>query len=129
MQSRSYYLGRRYSDVKHFRYGFSRSGDFVYSEVGHLEKYGSLFKALTDGLVSDPNEEDEHFLKMLKGEVPADTPAEKTWLKYLKRCNRAPVWLTTRRAILDGEQDFEPSDGEDTDISDDDDDFDDAMEA
>jgi hypothetical protein len=123
MQPREFYLRKRFFDDRHFPYGFSRSGDFTVSEVAQLEKYGNLFKALTDGQVSDPTDEDRHFLQVMQGEVPAETLAEKAWLKYLKCCNRSPVWLTTRRAANDVEDDF--VDDEDTI----DDDYDEALEA
>jgi hypothetical protein len=123
MQSREFYLRKRFYDDRHFPYGFSRSGDFTVSEVAELEKFGNLFKALVDGQVSDPTEEDQHFLQVMQGETPASTLAEKAWLKYLKCCNRSPVWLTTRRAANDAEDDF--VDDEDTI----DDDYDEALEA
>ncbi len=97
MNARDFYLSRRFFDDQNFPYGFSRSGDFTVAEVKHLEQYGMLFKALTEGNVLNPSDEDSHFLQVISGEIQAETVAEKAWLKYLKRCNRTPVWLTTRR--------------------------------
>lgn len=124
MQTRESFIRRRFFDDLHFPYGFSRSGDFTFQEVQQLESHGVLFRALTAGLVTDPNEQDKHFLEVLEGKTPADTPAEKAWLKYLQRCNRAPVWLTTRRMAEDNIVEYESDDEEEVS-----DDFDEAIEA
>ncbi|WP_144393125.1 DUF413 domain-containing protein [Pleionea sediminis] len=122
MQTRESFLSRRFFDDQHYPYGFSRSGDFTIAEVDCLEQNGNLFRALMAGLVQNTTEEDEQFIRVVRGEVEAETLAEKTWIKYLKRSNRAPVWLTTRR-IVEDDSEF--------DVSDDDldDTFDEALEA
>ncbi|NVJ48923.1 MAG: DUF413 domain-containing protein [Gammaproteobacteria bacterium] len=123
MQTRASFLNRRYFDDKHFPYGFSRSGDFTFEEVKELESKGVLFRALSAGLVEDVDESDQHFLSVMAGKTPATTLAEKAWLKYLQRCNRAPVWLTTRRLADEADIEFEVDEDE---VSDD---FDEAVEA
>ncbi len=123
MQSREGFLNRRFFDDQHYPYGFSRSGDFTLSEVECLEKYGNLFRALSAGMVQDMTPEDEHFVQVVRGEVEPETLAEKAWLKYLKRSNRAPVWLTTRRIVDDSDVDYDDGD------NDLDDDYDERLEA
>ncbi|PWK45379.1 DUF413 domain-containing protein [Pleionea mediterranea] len=104
MQSRDYYLSRRFFDDKHYPYGFSRSGDFTLSEVQALEKHGVLFQALMEAKVLDTNEEDKLFIKVMKGKKQPQTLAQKAWLKYLKCSKRAPVWLTTRKLGASNDQ-------------------------
>jgi len=123
MQSREFFVNRRFFDDKHFPYGFSRSGDFTFDEVKVLESHGVLFRALSAGMVGDANDDDQHFLDVMAGKTPASSLAEKAWLKYLQRCNRAPVWLTTRRLADEVDIEFETDDGEV------DDDFEEAVEA
>jgi len=124
MQTREYYLSRRFIDNKHFPYGFSRSGDFTIREVIELERFGSLYKALSEGTVINPSEDDELFLKVIAGEVESVQPEHKVWLKYLKRCKRAPVWLTTRRNEPWDDLEAQNDDGESFDY-----DYDEALEA
>ncbi len=124
MPSRDSYLQKRFFDDKHFPYGFSRSGDFSLSEVKTLEQNGHLCKALTDGVVDDLTAEDQQFLQVMAGKAEAESPIEKVWLKYLKRCNRAPVWLTTRR---ESQQELTAADDYDDDFEDMGDDFEEAV--
>tara|TARA_B100002049_G_C15802116_1_gene259284 strand:- start:120 stop:479 length:360 start_codon:yes stop_codon:yes gene_type:complete len=115
MQSRDYFLSRRFFDDKHYPYGFSRSGDFTLSEVQALESNGVLFQALMESKVMDTNDEDKLFIKVVKGKKQPQSLAHKAWLKYLKFSKRAPVWLTTRKLGASNDHQFDIDDDFDLD--------------
>mgnify|MGYP002637798151 CR=1 FL=1 len=94
MQTREYYLKKRFYDNKKFPYGFSRSGDFSIAEAQCLEKYGALYKALIENQVIDPSKSDLKLIKACQGPVKTMSFEEETWLKYLNYQTRSQVWIT-----------------------------------
>lgn len=75
---------RDYFDDKHFPMGFRRSGDFTISEAKLLTEYGLTLKHLTSGAISAESEQEQHFIKVISGNVDPKSDIEKVWLKYLK---------------------------------------------
>ena len=77
-----------FSDLKHYPYGFSRSGDFSIAESKALSQYGCLIAALVDGHIPPSNDEETNFIESALGRKQPDTIAERAWLKYQNRINR-----------------------------------------
>ncbi|MEP1740682.1 MAG: DUF413 domain-containing protein [Kangiellaceae bacterium] len=120
-QTREFFLAKRFYDKQKFPYSFSRSGDFTIFESNLLERFGSLFLALQQGQVSNPNKEDKHFLKVVQGKQDAQTLEEKVWMKYLRIKARCQIWLVDQEKVQNTV--FE-SDNDDSYDSDDDSGFD-----
>jgi len=117
MQTREFWLGKRFEDRKKFPYGFSRSGDFTIKQSEILEKYGYLMSALVAGDVSDPNEEDKAFLEALEKWPDTDHPWAKIWHKY-KSINRHLITASSScKEVVDMDDD-EIFDAENDDIGD-----------
>lgn len=82
MNTRENLLMLKFYDYKRFPYGFSRSGDFNLIQSAILENNGTLIKALTEGQVSNPSEEDKELINMIaRGDISNETA--RVWLKYL----------------------------------------------
>lgn len=93
-----------FMDRKHYPYGFSRSGDFSISESKVLAQYGSLIAALVDGHLAPQTAEEKGYLEAALGHRPAESAAEKAWVKYQSRINRpkaASIYGSKRAAELD----------------------------
>ncbi len=120
-QTREFYLAKRFYDKQKFPYNFSRSGDFTIFEANLLERFGSLFTALQQGLVSNPNDDDKHFLQVVQGQVPAESLEEKIWMKYLRIKSRSQIWLVDQEKVQSSQV---SSDNDDSYDIDDDNDFD-----
>ena len=98
-QTREFFLAKRFYDKQTFPYNFSRSGDFTIFEANLLERFGSLFLALQQGLVTNPNKDDKRFLKVVQGELPAESLEEKIWMKYLRIKSRCQIWLVDQEKV------------------------------
>ncbi|AWB66944.1 hypothetical protein C2869_11075 [Saccharobesus litoralis] len=81
-------LSRIYADHKNYPRGFRRSGDFSIKEADALEKFGTLIVALESGAYAPADDEDTHFVAVLRGEQEPDDLATKAWRKYIARINR-----------------------------------------
>ena len=93
MNTRDFYINKQFRDDDKFPYGISRSGDFSIEESEFLIQHGSLYKALFENLLLDPNKNEKRMIKIYKGKVEASTFEEKTWLKYMNYKKRSPIWL------------------------------------
>ena len=79
---------RKFRDIVHFPYGFSRSGDFSIPEARLLENYGdTLWKLSHDEMLPD-GEEEQRFVDVVLGECAPETIFEKVWVKYLLKSQR-----------------------------------------
>lgn len=85
---RNAFLSRIFNDPKHYPYGFARSGDFSISESQALSHFGALFHALASGNLAPSTDLDQDFLNVIAGEQPAQSVAEKAWMKYQTRIHR-----------------------------------------
>ena len=82
MNTRSYWLSKRFSDPKRYPYGLSRSGDFTISQSQLLESQGNLIQALLRDEVADPTQEDMALKKAIQaGDIQFNNLAS-TWIKY-----------------------------------------------
>jgi uncharacterized protein YifE (UPF0438 family) len=86
--SGSFSSNRRFYDDKHFPRGFSRSGVFTLKEADLLERLGQVFKDLEEGSRQPSDDIEIRFVQVCKGEVEAQTPEEKVWLKFKQRTGR-----------------------------------------
>jgi uncharacterized protein len=98
-QKREFFLAKRFYDKQKFPYNFSRSGDFTIFEANLLERFGSLFLALQQGLVTNPNKDDKRFLKVVQGKLEPQTLEEKIWMKYLRIKSRCQIWLVDQEKV------------------------------
>ena len=97
MDTREYWLSRKFSDNKRFPYGFSKSGDFTLAESALLESNGQLISALLEDQVNNPNATDKKLLKaILSGAAESTNDIARVWLKY-QRINHARVSLVTTK--------------------------------
>ncbi|CAM3585638.1 DUF413 domain-containing protein [Parendozoicomonas haliclonae] len=82
----------RWYDNVNCPHGFARSGHFTLKQAEFLEWYGRSLKALTAGEVLAGTPEQEELLKVVTGEKPAETFAEKTWNRYVQILT--PHWVS-----------------------------------
>ena len=88
MRVREYYLGRSFADRANYPYGIERSGDFSLKECQILNRCGSLYQALLNGEVKDPNDDDVRLMAIMAKQIEPQTPEEKVWLKYLDKTEK-----------------------------------------
>ncbi|WP_432455480.1 DUF413 domain-containing protein [Agarivorans sp. QJM3NY_29] len=84
----SFLAKRRFSDDKHFRRGFSRSGAFTIKEAELLERCGYAFKELDESLREPQDEVEQAFIAVCRSEAEPETAEQKLWLKYKKLTGR-----------------------------------------
>ena len=104
----SFVANRRFFDDRNFPKGFTRSGRFTLAEGNMLEKHGVAMQELEQGSRAPVNDEEKRFLLVCKGEEPATTAYEKTWLKYKQRLAEKRKFHTVfgKKRIADGSDDF-----------------------
>ncbi|MFB9887823.1 DUF413 domain-containing protein [Balneatrix alpica] len=86
-KDRQYYLKKPYFDDENYPYGLAGSGDFSIKETKLITQYGTLFRALMDGLLPPVDPDDHQLMSVVKGEAPADNDMHRAWVKYLKKIN------------------------------------------
>ena len=94
MFARENFEDKRLYDRERFPYGIARSGDFSIEEATFLEKRGAFYKALFDGQISNPNEDDVRIINIALGKVEAKSFEEKAWQKYINYKGRAMISLS-----------------------------------
>lgn len=104
MNTREYFLGRKFSDPTNYPYGIEKSGDFSIKEIRLLHSMGGLYKALVDAQVSNPNAEDQHLLEVVSGVMEAQTDVEKVYRKYWQKTH--PEGYVPSMIITGGATDF-----------------------
>lgn len=98
-------LQKRFQDFRNYPYGFSRSGDFSLKESQTLEQYGRLAAALADDLIAPETEQETRLQAVIRGELEAESPLEKVWMKYQKRINRPHVRALSAKSTSDDSDD------------------------
>jgi uncharacterized protein YifE (UPF0438 family) len=58
---------------------------FGEDEIEMLRTYGSWLAALMGGRIEPESPDQEHFVKVCKGEVEPQTQFERVWVRYVKR--------------------------------------------
>ncbi|MET1255882.1 DUF413 domain-containing protein [Aliikangiella maris] len=82
MQTREFWLQKKFSDIAKFPYGFSRSGDFTIAQSMQLESNGNLIRALLNGEVSDPTDSDIELKNAIISANRDYSELAKIWIKY-----------------------------------------------
>lgn len=98
---------KRFFDDTHFPYGFRRSGDFTLKQAELLEACGHKMLALEQGIDQPESDDEQHFLRVCRGECPAETLEEKTWVIYreaLIRKGRVLNLFTSYQADVDDDE-------------------------
>ncbi|NTS76937.1 DUF413 domain-containing protein [Catenovulum sp. SM1970] len=112
-------LARLFSDFKNYPQGFHRSGDFSIKEADALEKYGNLLDALEKGQIQPSDDDDLHFVSVLRSECEPSHIAAKAWLKYIKRINRPKMGsIYGSKKIVSDEVDDSADDMDNSDLAD-----------
>lgn len=73
---------KRYFDDVNFPYGFKQSGDFTRLQAEILESCGATLYALEQNIQKPLGASQERFVSVCRGELPAETDIEKSWVKY-----------------------------------------------
>ncbi len=97
---------KQFIDRQHFPYGFRKSGDFSINEADILSGYGKTLAALESGEITPENAEEQRFIAVLKGQTPASSSIEKTWLKYIKLARNRKQFYTLHSSASN-QSDFE----------------------
>jgi uncharacterized protein YifE (UPF0438 family) len=84
----SFKSAKRFFDNKHYPRGFSRGGTFTIKEANLLESCGEAFRTLENGERSPADDIEARFIQVCRGELVAENPFEKVWLKYRKSTGR-----------------------------------------
>ncbi len=100
MNTREFWLSKRFSDVRRYPYGFSRSGDFTIRQSTILEQYGYLLTALINDEVSDPTPEDLELKQALLNNQPEYSEIVSIWLKY-RTINHIKISVSSSAKVAD----------------------------
>jgi len=84
----SFKSAKRFFDNKHYPRGFSRGGTFTIKEANLLETCGEAFRTLASGERAPVDEIEQRFIQVCRGELAAENPFEKVWLKYRNSIGR-----------------------------------------
>ncbi len=104
MNTREYFLGRKFADPVHYPYGIEKSGDFSVKEVRMLQSVGGLFKALVDAKVSNPTADDQQLLEAAAGTREVTTELERVYRKYWLKTH--PTGYVPSMILTGGATDF-----------------------
>ena len=99
MNQKDFASSKVFYDNKNFARGFARSGFFSKKEADLIERNGFAYQELCNGNREPSTPTEEQFLKVMQGELPAETEHEKVWLKYLKHIGTKRVAYTTGMAF------------------------------
>jgi uncharacterized protein YifE (UPF0438 family) len=75
---------KRFYDNLTFPRGFAKSGHFTLAEEEILVLFGDTMSGLESGQLIPENNEELHFVKVLKQPNKAKSRLERAWLKYIK---------------------------------------------
>jgi len=90
--SNSFHSTKRFYDDDNFPKGFKRCGDFTNKEADLLELHGQAMKNLSDGSQLPCNVDEDQFVQVVQGLVPAKTPMELLWSKYCRLAKGKPFY-------------------------------------
>ena len=83
---------KRFYDDANFPKGFKRCGDFTSKEADLLEQHGQAMKNLADGSQLPCNVDEDQFVKVAQGILPATTAMELLWAKYCRLAKGKPFY-------------------------------------
>ncbi|AZG35848.1 MULTISPECIES: DUF413 domain-containing protein [Shewanella] len=90
--SNSFQSTKRFYDDANFPKGFKRCGDFTSKEADLLEQHGQAMKNLVDGSQLPRNVDEDQFISVIQGTLPATTPMELLWSKYCRLAKGKPFY-------------------------------------
>ncbi|MGX5175475.1 DUF413 domain-containing protein [Aliikangiella sp. IMCC44653] len=107
MQTREYWLSKRFADFRRYPYGFSRSGDFTIRQSQLLEQNGVFIQALLNGEVSNPTSDDQELLQALLNSQKEYSEIASIWIKY-RQINhiKISVSASAREAASDEDEEL-----------------------
>ena len=117
----SFRSSKRFYDDVNFPKGFKRCGDFTNKEADLLEQYGQAMKSLAEGSQLPCNVDEDQFVQVTKGNLPATTNMELLWIKYCRLAKGKPFYAvvgsihTPANTKVEIEFDELESDASDTD--------------
>ncbi|WP_115720103.1 MaoP family protein [Gallaecimonas mangrovi] len=110
----SFISGKKFFDDLNFPRGFQRSGDFTITEANLLTSRGMVMHELASGQREPMNSDEQRFISVCRGEVPATSLEEKVWMKYLNRITqRRHVYTICDAPARGASADYETSDSSD----------------
>ncbi|AZG73754.1 DUF413 domain-containing protein [Shewanella livingstonensis] len=83
---------KRFYDDANFPKGFKRCGDFTNKEADLLEQHGQAMKNLADGSQLPCNVDEDQFISVVQGTLPATTSMELLWSKYCRLAKGKPFY-------------------------------------
>jgi uncharacterized protein YifE (UPF0438 family) len=90
--SNSFQSTKRFYDDANFPKGFKRCGDFTNKEAELLELHGQAMKNLADGSQLPCNVDEDQFMQVVQGILPASSPMELLWSKYCRLAKGKPFY-------------------------------------
>ncbi|QDE31655.1 MULTISPECIES: DUF413 domain-containing protein [Shewanella] len=117
----SFHSSKRFYDDVNFPKGFKRCGDFTSKEADLLEQHGQAMKNLAEGSQIPCNVDEDQFVQVSQGKLPASTAMELLWIKYCRLAKGKPFYAvvgtihTPSSAKVEIEFDDIESDASDTD--------------
>ena len=88
----SFRASKRFYDDVNFPKGFKRCGDFTSKEADLLEQHGQAMKSLAEGSQLPCNVDEDQFVQVAKGNLPATTLMELLWVKYCRLAKGKPFY-------------------------------------
>jgi uncharacterized protein YifE (UPF0438 family) len=88
----SFVSTKRFYDDANFPKGFKRCGDFTNKEAELLELHGQAMKNLVEVKQLPCTADEDQFLQVAQGILPAQTNFELLWAKYLKLAKGKPFY-------------------------------------
>lgn len=104
VQTRDYWLTKKFSDPKRYPYGIGRSGDFTISQSQQLEQHGAFINALLNDAVADPNEDDIQLKQAIAGGNANFSPLSQVWLKYVST-HHEKISVSSSAKVIDSDDD------------------------
>jgi uncharacterized protein YifE (UPF0438 family) len=90
--SNSFQSTKRFYDDANFPKGFKRCGDFTNKEAELLELHGQAMNNLVDGSQLPCNVDEDQFMQVVQGILPASSPMELLWSKYCRLAKGKPFY-------------------------------------
>ncbi|EKE77040.1 hypothetical protein B3C1_02505 [Gallaecimonas xiamenensis 3-C-1] len=110
----SFMSGKKFFDDLNYPRGFQRSGDFTITEANVLTDKGMGMHLLASGQREPMTSDEQRFVSVCRGEVPASSVEEKVWMKYLNRITqRRHIYTICDAPARNGTPDFDTSDSSD----------------
>ncbi len=89
-----------------FPYGIDRSGEFTREQAELLIKYGQAYKALADGTRKPQGEEEQNFIRVLKGEQDPSSKHEKVWRVFCQKVQASRIVVGSLGVVIDSDDTY-----------------------